>query len=109
MLRKTGTPQNNKATPSVANTGATLLSGAAGSDSIAGNFAVNDTITVNGTVLTFVASGATGNQLNITDSISTLLSKIDSITGTATPSTISAGSITLAFRHHCRSLGHEQQ
>ena len=56
---------------------------------------MNDTITVNGTVLTFVASGATGNQLNITDSIQTLLNKIDSITGTAIPSTISAGSITL--------------
>ena len=56
---------------------------------------MNDTITVNGTVLTFVASGATGNQLNITDNIQTLLNKIDSITGTATPSTISAGSITL--------------
>jgi flagellar hook protein FlgE len=92
---KVGTVQSNKATPSVANTGATLLSGAAGSDSISGNFAVNDTITVNGTVLTFVASGATGNQLNITDSIQTLLNKIDSITGTAIPSTISAGSITL--------------
>jgi flagellar hook protein FlgE len=92
---KVGTVQSNKATPSVANTGATLLSGAAGSDSISANFAVNDTITVNGTVLTFVASGATGNQLNITDSIQTLLNKIDSITGTAIPSTISAGSITL--------------
>ena len=92
---KTGTPQNNKATPSIANTGATTLSGAAASNSICANFAVNDTITVNGTVLTFVASGAGGNQLNVTDSISTLLSKIDSITGTATPSTISAGAITL--------------
>jgi len=92
---KVGTVQSNKATPSVANTGATLLSGAAASDSISANFAVNDTITVNGTVLTFVASGATGNQLNITDSIQTLLNKIDSITGTAIPSTISAGSITL--------------
>jgi flagellar hook protein FlgE len=92
---KVGTVQSNKATPSVANTGATLLSGAAGSDSISANFAVNDTITVNGTVLTFVASGATGNQLNITDSIQTLLNKIDSITGTAIPSTISGGSITL--------------
>ncbi|MDW3502817.1 hypothetical protein NQ272_27055, partial [Escherichia coli] len=30
----TGTAQNNKATPSVANTAATLLSGTAGSDSI---------------------------------------------------------------------------
>jgi flagellar hook protein FlgE len=92
---KVGTVQSNKATPSVANTGATLLSGAAASDSISANFAVNDTITVNGTVLTFVASGATGNQLNITDSIQTLLNKVDSITGTAIPSTISAGSITL--------------
>jgi flagellar hook protein FlgE len=92
---KVGTVQSNKATPSVANTGATLLSGAAGSDSISANFAVNDTITVNGTVLTFVAAGASGNQLNITDSIQTLLNKIDSITGTAIPSTISAGSITL--------------
>ena len=50
---------------------------------------------VNGTVVTFVASGATGNQLNVGDSISTLLAKIDAITGTATPSTISAGAITL--------------
>jgi flagellar hook protein FlgE len=90
-----GTVQTNKATPSVANTGATLLSGAATTDSISANFAVNDTITVNGTVVTFVAAGAVGNQLNITDSISTLLSKIDSITGTATPSTITGGSITL--------------
>jgi hypothetical protein len=42
-----------------------------------------------------VASGATGNQLNVTDSVQTLLSKIDSITGTSTPSTISGGVITL--------------
>jgi len=90
-----GTVQSNKATPSVANTGATLLAGAANTDSISANFAVNDTITINGTVVTFVAAGAVGNQLNINDSISTLLSKIDSITGTAIPSTITAGSITL--------------
>ena len=79
----------------MANTGATLLSGAAPSNSLTGNFAVNDTITVNGTVITFVASGAAGNQLNITDDISTLLAKIDSLTGTAIPSTISGGAITL--------------
>ena len=90
-----GTVQSNKATPSVANTGATLLSGAAGTNSISANFAVGDTITVNGTVVTFVAAGAVGNQLNVTDSISTLLGKIDAITGTATPSTITGGSITL--------------
>jgi flagellar hook protein FlgE len=88
-----GTAQNNKA--AAPNTGATQLSGLAGSDSIGTNFAAGDTITVNGTVVTFVASGATGNQLNITDNISTLLAKIDSITGTAIPSTISGGAITL--------------
>ncbi|WP_426441792.1 flagellar hook-basal body complex protein [Bradyrhizobium genosp. P] len=90
-----GTVQNNKATPSVANTGNTALSGAAGTDSISASFAAGDTITVNGTVLTFVASGATGNQLNITDNISTLLSKIDTLSGTATPSSITSGAITL--------------
>jgi flagellar hook protein FlgE len=91
----TGTVQNNKATPSVANTGSTLLSGAAGTNSIAANFSTTDSITVNGTVIQFVASGATGNQLNVTDDIQTLLNKIDSITGTAIPSTISGGAITL--------------
>ena len=72
-----------------------LLSGAAGSNSIASNFAVGDTITVNGTTVTFVAAGAVGNQLNITDNITTMLAKIDSITGTANPSTIAGGAITL--------------
>ena len=90
-----GTVQSNKATPSVFNTGATQLSGAAGTNSISANFAVNDTITINGTVVTFVAAGAVGNQLNITDDIDDLLAKIDSITGTAIPSTITAGSIRL--------------
>jgi flagellar hook protein FlgE len=89
----TGSAQSDKA--AAPNTGATKLSGAAGSDSIGTNFIAGDTITVDGTVVTFVASGATGNQLNITDNISTLLAKIDSITGTAVPSTISGGAITL--------------
>jgi flagellar hook protein FlgE len=83
-----GTVQNNKATPSTANTGNTALSGASGTDSISASFAAGDTITINGTVVTFVASGASGSQLNVTDNISTMLTKIDSITGTAIPSTI---------------------
>ncbi|WP_166305961.1 flagellar hook-basal body complex protein [Bradyrhizobium sp. 2S1] len=92
----TGTAQNNKATPSVANTLATTLNGTAPSNSIASNFVAGDTITVNGTVLTFVASGATGNQLNITDTIGTLLNKIDSITASGISSTIASnGSITM--------------
>jgi flagellar hook-associated protein 3 FlgL len=90
-----GSVVNNKAAAPAPITGATALSGAAGTDSIATNFAAGDTITVNGTPITFVASGATGNQLNVTDNVQTLLSKIDSITGTSTPSTISGGVITL--------------
>jgi flagellin-like hook-associated protein FlgL len=90
----TGTAANAK--DGTANTSATTLSGAAATDSIGTNFAAGDTITVNGTVITFVASGATGNQLNVTDTIGTLLTRIDSITGTATASTIAAdGAITL--------------
>jgi flagellar hook protein FlgE len=79
---------------SVVPSSATALSGAAGTDSLSSGFAVGDTITVNGTALTFVASGATGNQLNVTDSVGTLLSKIQSITGVA-PSISSTGAITL--------------
>jgi len=91
----TGSVVNNQAAPPAPITGATLLSGAAGTDSLSTSFAAGDTITVNGTPITFVNSGATGNQLNITDSVQTLLSKIDSITGTSTPSTISGGVVTL--------------
>ena len=91
----TGSVVNNKAAIPAPITGATLLSGAAATDSLATDFAAGDTITVNGTPITFVASGATGNQINVTDSVQTLLTKIDSITGTKNPSTISGGAITL--------------
>jgi flagellar hook-associated protein 3 FlgL len=91
----TGTAVNNQAAVPAPITGATLLSGAAGTDSLATSFAAGNTITVNGTPITFVASGATGNQLNITDSVQALLAKIDSITGTGTPSTVTGGVIAL--------------
>jgi flagellin-like hook-associated protein FlgL len=89
----TGAAVNNKLAAPI--TGATLLSGAAGTDSLGADFVAGDTITVNGTQIAFVAAGATGNQLNVTDSVQTLLSKIDSITGTSIPSTISGGVIAL--------------
>jgi flagellar hook-associated protein 3 FlgL len=91
----TGSAVTNKAAPPSSISGATLLSGAANTDSLGTNFAPGDTISVNGTPITFVASGATGNQVNVTDSVQTLLSKIDSITGTSTPSTVSDGVIAL--------------
>jgi len=90
-----GSAVNNQATIPGPITGNTALSGVAGTDSLAASFAAGNTITVNGTPITFVASGATGNQLNITDSVQTLLAKIDSISGATTPSTISGGVITL--------------
>lgn len=90
-----GTPVNNQAASPAPVTGATALSGASPSDSISPGFVAGDTITVNGTTLTFVGSGATGNQLNVTDSIQSLLGKIDQITGTSKPSTVHGGSITI--------------
>src|SRR3569833_1124153 len=92
----TGTAVNNKLATPAPTTGATLLSGASGTDSIGSNFAVGNTITVNGQAITFVASGASGNnQVNITDSVQTLLGKIDALSGTSTPSTVSGGVISL--------------
>ncbi|TQF29995.1 flagellar protein [Bradyrhizobium sp. UNPA324] len=90
-----GAAKNNQATPAAPISGTTALSGTAPSDSISPGFSAGDTLTVNGTTLSFVASGATGNQLNVTDSIQTLLGKIDRITGTSKPSTIHGGSITI--------------
>ncbi|MGY4480705.1 flagellar protein [Bradyrhizobium sp. USDA 3364] len=90
-----GAAVNNQNTPPAPISGATALSGAAGTDSLSTSFAAGDTITVNGTSITFVASGATGNQVNITDSVQTLMAKIDQISGTKNPSTISNGAITL--------------
>jgi flagellar hook protein FlgE len=75
---------------------ATTLSGAAGTDSLTTGFSAGsagppavapDTVTVDGQTLTFVASGATGpNQINVTDTVGTLLAKIDALTGAATAS-----------------------
>ncbi|WP_245333396.1 flagellin, partial [Bradyrhizobium guangdongense] len=90
-----GMPVNSQAAPPAPVTGATALSGASPSDSISPGFVAGDTITINGTTLTFVASGATGDQLNVGDSIQTLLTKIDQITGTSKPSTVHGGSITI--------------
>ncbi len=91
-----GTAVNNDNTGTAAAiTGATKLSGTAGgsSDNLSSGFTTSDTLTVNGTTISFVASGATGNQVNITDDVSTLLGKIDAITGGT--SSVSGGKVTL--------------
>jgi flagellar hook-associated protein 3 FlgL len=95
----TGTVQKNQVTgpPQGYVSGTTTLSGTpAGSDTLTTGFVAGDTLTVNGQTITFKASGATGNnQINVTDNVQTLLKKIDSITGTSTPSMVSGGVITL--------------
>jgi flagellar hook protein FlgE len=91
----TGSAQNNKAAAPI--TGATLLSGGAATNSIATNFAANDTVTVNGTVITFVA-GATNlaaHQVSVAGPITDLLANIDKITGTTTPSLVAGGAVAL--------------
>jgi flagellar hook protein FlgE len=90
----TGTAVNNQMGTPVAITANTALSGTAPSDSLAAGFANNDSITVDGTTITFVTSGATGNQLNITDNVGALLNKISAITG-ATASVNGTGQIIL--------------
>ena len=68
-------------------------------------FVAGDTITVNGTVLTFVASGATGNQLNVDRYGRDSLSKIQydhrrctsiSSTGAITLNTGTAANLTVS-------------
>ncbi|BAM88626.1 putative Flagellar hook protein FlgE [Bradyrhizobium oligotrophicum S58] len=91
----TGTTAQNKVPAQI--TTSTLLSGASG-DSISSNFTAGDTITLTGSAgdvvtFSFVASGASGTQINVGDSVGTLLAKIGAVTGVQP--TITAGQITL--------------
>jgi flagellin len=66
--------------------------------SLSNGFAVGDTITVNGRTLTFVAATAPGNdpnEIRVNSDVTGLLAKIDGLTGSSTPSTITGGQITL--------------
>jgi flagellar hook protein FlgE len=89
----TGTAVNDQEATPQPITANTTLSGTAPSNSLAVGFAVGDSITVDGTTINFVASGATGNDLNITDNVGALLNKISTITGAT--ATVSGGQITL--------------
>jgi flagellar hook protein FlgE len=89
---------NQAATPGPISA-ATTLSGAAPSNSLTQPFAAGNTITVDGTVLTFVNTGSTagtaGNNIDISDTVGTLLAKIGSITGVAPTINPANGAITL--------------
>jgi flagellar hook protein FlgE len=96
-----GTAEKNQVTPTAgAITGSTALSGLSGSDSLTASFAVGNTMTVNGKVITFVNTGTSAGitapiQVDVTDTVANLLKKIDLITGTTTPSTVAGGVVTL--------------
>src|SRR5439155_5515825 len=67
------------------------------SNALSAGFSTGDTITVDGQNITFVASGASGNnQINITDNVTQLLQKVDALSG-ATPSssTVAGGALSL--------------
>ena len=90
----TGSTQTDDSTPAVAISGTTALSGTPGG--LSSSFSAGDTISVDGQTLTFVSSGATGaNQINVGANVSTLLSKIDALSGATTASSVSGGAITL--------------
>ena len=95
----TGLQVNNK--NAVAVTGNTLLSGAAATNSIGTNFSAGDTITVNGQLLTFTASGGAndGTHIPVDSNITALLGKIDALSGNVgpgtTPSAVVNGSVVL--------------
>jgi flagellar hook protein FlgE len=91
----TGAVADNQAATPAPITGATALSGTSPSDSLSSSFAANDTITVNGQTITFVASGATApNQVNVTDNVQTLLNDITALAPGSSAS-IAGGAITL--------------
>src|SRR6202166_1082830 len=91
----TGTAATNNLSTPAAITGSTALQTATNTDSLSAGFATNDTITVDGQTLTFVASGASGaNQINVTDNVTTLLSKIDGLSG-GSGSAVAGGKVVL--------------
>lgn len=89
------TPVTNQAVPPTAITAATALTGSTGTNSLAPGFTAGDTITVNGTTLTFVNGTAGSGQISTTATVGDLLNAIDSITGTSTPSTIDGGVVEI--------------
>jgi flagellar hook protein FlgE len=91
----TGTAENDTATPPVPIATGTLLS------NLSPPFASGDTLTVNGKTITFntstTSTNANGGNIDLTGgTIQDVLTAIDQITGTTTPSSIStSGAITL--------------
>jgi len=98
-----GTAQQNSLTVPVAITSATLLSGGANTDSLSNDFTAADTIVVNGVTINFNTTATTGSaaagtlDLDInTATVDDVLDAIDTITGAATASSVTAGAVQLS-------------
>jgi flagellar hook-associated protein 3 FlgL len=97
----TGAVATNQQSPPQAITSLTALTGTAGSNSLSASFASGDTITVNGTTISFSATAPTSTSgqpyvINTTSgTVGNLLSAIDNITGTTAPSSIDGGAVTI--------------
>jgi hypothetical protein len=97
----TGAVATNQQTPPAPITAATALSGVPGTNSLSAGFANGDTISVNGTTISFSSTAPTSTSgspfvINTTSgTVGNLLSAIDSITGTTTPSSIDGGAVTI--------------
>ena len=87
---------NDNTSSAVAITGTTKLSGTPGTSSndLASSITTGDTLVVNGTTFTFIAgTSSSGTNIGVGDSVTNLLSTIQSATGVT--SSITAGAITL--------------
>ncbi len=94
----TGAAALNQASPAAPITTATLLTGAAGTNSLPKGFAAGDTLTVDGTVITFVNGAAGTNQISLdtpAGTVGDLLNQIKTITGVAPTIDTTTGKITL--------------
>jgi flagellar hook-associated protein 3 FlgL len=91
-----GHEATDNATPPAPITAATPLSSISGTD-----FANGDTMTVDGTTITFSSTQPTGGNattgyvVNTGGTVGALLNTIDEITGTSTPSSVDGGVITI--------------
>jgi flagellar hook protein FlgE len=94
-----GNAANNQAAAPAPITAATTLSGAPGTDSLTTGFTVGQSITINGTTFNFVNTGTTafppGTNIDVTDTVGTLLNRIAAVTGTAPTINAATGAITL--------------
>src|SRR5262249_42105402 len=94
-----GNAANNQAAPPAPITAATLLSGAPGTDSLTTGFTAGQSITINGTTFNFVNTGTTafppGTNIDVTDTVGTLLNRIQAVTGVPPNISATTGAITL--------------